>query len=109
MRIVAGEQHPDVAADAGHAEQAGAAVEHVLDIGEAVSLAREIEDHAGIEAAAARRHDQPIQRAEAGGRRDAASAVQRAQAGAGAEMGDDDATARQAWANCCARQPAMYS
>ena len=42
VRIVACEQDADVAADARHAEQALAAVEHVLDIAETVPLAAEI-------------------------------------------------------------------
>src|ERR1700724_277226 len=95
MRIVACEQHADVTADTGHAEQTGAAGEHVLDIGETVPLAAKMEDHAGIEAAAASGHDQPVERTEAGGRSDAAAVVERAEAGARAQMRRDDTAARQ--------------
>jgi Acetokinase family len=41
-----------------------------FDIGETVPLAAEIEDHAGIKAATAGCHDQPVKRTEASGRGD---------------------------------------
>ena len=70
-------------------------VQHVLDIGKAVSLAAEKEDHAGVQRSAAGRHDQPIEHTEAEGRFDALTVLQGAQAGTGPEMGDDRPTLRQ--------------
>jgi hypothetical protein len=57
-------------------------------------LLREFEQHAGIDGAAACRHHQAVQRAEAGGGLDAAAVEKGAQAGAGAEMRHDDAPLR---------------
>ena len=95
MWIFACEKHADVAAYARCAEQAGATIEHVLDIGEAAPLTPKIEDNAGIEAAAAGGHDQPVERAEAGGGFDADSTLERAETGAGAKMRGNDSTLRQ--------------
>jgi len=63
-------------------KQTGSAVEHVFDIGETVPLAAEIEDHAGIKAATAGSHNEPVERTESGGRGDAASVVESTEAGA---------------------------
>ena len=55
----------------------------------------QIEDHAGIERAAARAHHQAVDRGEAHRARDAAAVLDGAQAGAVAEMRDDDAPGRE--------------
>ena len=74
------------------AEQPGLLVEDRLHL-----LRREpegleqVEDHAGIERAGPRAHAQPVERGEAERAVDALAVLQRAQAGAAAEVGDDHA------------------
>ena len=96
--VVAGDQHAHVAADPGDAQQSGTPVEHVLDLVEALALPRQIENDAGVERAAARRHDQAVEHAERHGRGDADAALQRAEAGAGAQMRGDDPSSASAGA-----------
>src|SRR5580658_5062838 len=70
-------------------------VEQLFDLLEALALARQIEKDAGVDGAAARRHDQAVEHAERHRRGDADAAPQRAEAGAGPQMRGDDPSSRE--------------
>ena len=77
-------------------EQAATRVEHAPRSPRRSCLCSyQVQHHAGIERAAARAHQQAVERGEAHGRVDAAAVPHGAHAGAIAEMGDDDPAARQ--------------
>ena len=91
-RLGAVEQVAHVVADAGNAEQARLLVEHRLDfVGREPEALEEIEDDAGIERARPRAHAEAVERGEAERAVDALAVLQGAQAGAAAEVRDDDA------------------
>ena len=76
----------------GDAEQPGLLVEHRLDLlGRQAERLEQIEDDAGIDGARPRAHAQAVERGEAERAVDALAVLQRAQAGAAAQMRDDDA------------------
>ena len=103
------EQVAHVVADAGETLQAALPVEQVRDRRGAHALLRDqVEHDAGIELARARAHRQAVERGEAHGALDAAAVAKRAHRGAAAEMGDDDAAARDSGATSRSRS-ATYS
>ena len=89
-RLRRGAQRAHVGRDAGDAEQARLPVEQVLDAAASSRvLLHQVEQHAGIERAAARAHHQPVDGGEAHRAGDAPPVANGAQAGAVAEMRDD--------------------
>ena len=68
-----------------------------MRIGVHAALAQEIKNHTGVERAAARPHRQPVERGEAHRGIDALPVKHGAEAGPGAEMGDDNPPACDVW------------
>ena len=81
----------------GDGEQPGFLVEERLDLrgAEGPRPWGQVEDHAGIERAGPGAHAQPVERGESQRAVDALAVLERAQAGATPEMGDDDAVRRR--------------
>ena len=89
-RIARGQERAHVARNAGHAEQARLVVEQLLDGARVHSaLVHEVEQHAGVDRAAARAHRQPVEGGETHRARDARAGLERAHARAVAEVADD--------------------
>ena len=87
FRLVAGNQGAHVAGDPGHAEQAGAVVQQVLHRGRRhAALLQQIEQHAGVDRAAAGAHHQSVERGERHRGGDAFACQHRAHAGTIAKM-----------------------
>jgi hypothetical protein len=90
--LVAGDQRAHVLRDAGDAEQSGFLVEQMRHFLHAEALAvHDVQDQARIDRAAARAHDEAVERREAERRGDALAIDHRRHAGAIAQMADDDA------------------
>ena len=83
------------AVSAGDAEQAGFVVEQVVQGFPVGALLEQEQDDAGIDAAAARSHWQPVERGESHGAVNADAITHGTQAGATAEMGDHHTAACQ--------------
>ena len=86
--ILTGAQGKHVAADSGDAEQPRAVIQQLLQAVLVLALGQQVQQHARIQRAAAAAHRQAVQRAEARGHLDAAAALDGAQAGAVAQVGD---------------------
>ena len=91
LRLAAAEQVAHVVADAGNPEQPGLLVEDVLDLlDREPELLEQIQHDAGVERARPGAHAQPVHGREAHRGVDALAVLQRAQAGAAAQVRDDD-------------------
>ena len=83
-------QGAHVAADAGDSEQAGAVIDQLFEhLRIELPFAHQIDQNAGVEIAAARAHDDPAGRGQAHAGVDRPARFDRGDAGAIAEMGDD--------------------
>ena len=93
--LVARQQCLHVVAEAGNAKQPRRLIKQVADGGgRHFLLFHQIEHDAGVEAATAPAHDQPVKGGESHRGRDALALLHGAHAGAAAEMGDHHASLR---------------